>query len=128
MQENWCTWRDCESLDTLAAENRSIQRVLTGWETLTGLSGGTLIVEDQMVAYTVAEQVSEDTILIHFEKANQDFKGAYQAINQQFLLNTGDKYHFVNREQDLGDQGLRKAKLSYHPADFLKKYHAVISI
>ncbi|MBW1842325.1 MAG: DUF2156 domain-containing protein [Deltaproteobacteria bacterium] len=128
MQENWCTWRDCESLDTLAAENRSIQRVLTDWETMTGLSGGTLTVEGQMVAYTVAEQVSEDTILIHFEKANQDFKGAYQAINQQFLLNTGDNYRFVNREQDLGDEGLRKAKLSYHPVDFLKKYHAVISI
>ena len=128
MQENWCTWRDCESLDTLAAENRSIQRVLTGWETMTGLSGGALTVEDQMVAYTVAEQVSEDTILIHFEKANQDFKGAYQAINQQFLLNTGDNYRFVNREQDLGDEGLRKAKLSYHPVDFLKKYHAVILI
>jgi hypothetical protein len=128
MQENWCTWRDCESLDTLAAENRSIQRVLTDWETMTGLSGGTLTVEGQMVAYTVAEQVSEDTVLIHFEKANQDFKGAYQAINQQFLLNTDDNYRFVNREQDLGDEGLRKAKLSYHPVDFLKKYHAVISI
>ncbi len=128
MQENWCTWRDCESLDTLAAENRSIQRVLTGWEAMTGLSGGTLTVEGQMVAYTIAEQVSEDSILIHFEKANQDFKGAYQAINQQFLLNTGDSYRFVNREQDLGDEGLRKAKLSYHPVDFLKKYQAIISI
>jgi uncharacterized protein len=58
MQENWCTWRDCESLDTLAAENRSIQRVLTDWEKLTGLSGGTLTVEDQMIAYTVAEKIS----------------------------------------------------------------------
>jgi uncharacterized protein len=128
MQENWCTWRDCESLDTLAAENRSIQRVLTGWDTLTGLSGGTLTVGDQMVAYTVAETIAEDTILIHFEKANQDFKGAYQAINQQFLLNTGPNHRLVNREQDLGDAGLRKAKLSYHPVDFLKKYRAIISI
>lgn len=127
MQENWCTWRDCESLDTLAAENRAIQRVLTAWGALSGLSGGTLTVDGQMVAYTVAERFSEDMGLIHFEKANPDFRGAYQAINQQFLVHAGSQYKRVNREQDLGDEGLRKAKLSYHPVDFLKKYRLVIS-
>lgn len=127
MQESWCTWRDCESLDTLAAENRSIQRVLADWETLTGLSGGTLTVDNQMVAYTIAERLTEDMILIHFEKANQDIKGAYQAINQQFLAHSGSQYKFVNREQDLGDERLRKAKLSYHPVHFLKKYRIAVS-
>ena len=127
MQESWCTWRDCESLDTLAAENRSIQRVLTDWDRLEGLSGGTLTVDNQMVAYTVAEKLSKDMVLIHFEKANQAFKGAYQAINQQFLAHSDEQYRFVNREQDLGDEGLRKAKLSYHPVDFLKKYRITVS-
>jgi len=127
MQESWCTWRDCESLDTLAAENRSIQRVLADWQTLKGLSGGTLTVDNQMVAYTIAERLTEDMILIHFEKANQDIKGAYQAINQQFLAHSGNQYKFVNREQDLGDERLRKAKLSYHPVHFLKKYRIAIS-
>ncbi len=122
MQEDWCTWRDCESSDVLAAENNVVSRVLNSWEKLNGLIGGAIIVNETMAAYTVAESLSADMLLIHFEKGNTDFKGIYQAINQLFLENSGKNYVFVNREQDLGDEGLRKAKLSYHPADFLKKY------
>jgi len=126
MQEDWCTWRDCESMDTLAAENRSIQRVLGAWDSLPTLTGGSLIVDDRMVAYTVAERLQEDMLLIHFEKANQDFKGAYQAINQIFLSHEVNGYRYVNREQDLGDEGLMKAKVSYNPIGFLKKYKAFL--
>jgi hypothetical protein len=60
--------------------------------------------------------------VIHFEKGDPDFKGVYQAINQLFLARAGEGYSFVNREQDLGDPGLRKAKQSYHPVAYLKKY------
>jgi uncharacterized protein len=122
MQEDWCTWRDCESSDVLTAENNAISRVLNSWEKLSGLIGGAIIVNETMAAYTVAESLSADMLLIHFEKGNTDFKGIYQAINQIFLENSDKKYEIVNREQDLGDEGLRKAKLSYHPTDFLKKY------
>jgi len=122
MQEDWCTWRDCESSDVLAAENNAISRVLNSWEKLGGLIGGAIIVNETMAAYTVAESLSADMLLIHFEKGNTDFKGVYQAINQLFLENSGKNYEIVNREQDLGDEGLRKAKLSYHPVDFIKKY------
>jgi len=121
MQEDWCTWRDCESSEALSAENRSISRILENWSKIDGLTGGALLVERKMVAYTIAEQLSKDTIVIHFEKGNPDYKGAYQAINQMFLEHDGKPYVFVNREQDLGDEGLRKAKLSYHPVDFVKK-------
>ena len=122
MQEDWCTWRDCESSEALAAENKAISRILNSWEKLNGLIGGAIIVNETMAAYTVAESLSADTLLIHFEKGHPDFKGIYQAINQLFLENSGKNYEIVNREQDLGDEGLRKAKLSYHPTDFLKKY------
>jgi len=122
MQEDWCTWRDCESSDVLAAENNAISRVLNNWEKLNGLISGAIIVNETMAAYTVAESLSADMLLIHFEKGNTNFKGIYQAINQIFLENSGKNYKIVNREQDLGDEGLRKAKLSYHPTDFLKKY------
>lgn len=122
MQEDWCTWRDCESSDVLTAENHAISRVLNSWEKLGGLIGGAIIVNEIMAGYTVAESLSADTLLIHFEKGNTDFKGVYQAINQIFLENSGENYETVNREQDLGDEGLRKAKLSYHPTGFLKKY------
>ncbi|MCP4216244.1 MAG: DUF2156 domain-containing protein, partial [bacterium] len=127
MQEDWCEWRDCEALDSLAAENRAIAKVLENWEKIVGVIGGTLTVDGKMAAYTIAEALSEDAIVIHFEKGNPDFKGVYQAINKMFLEHAASQYEIVNREQDLGDEGLRKAKLSYHPVGFVKKYSIVVS-
>ena len=121
MQEDWCTWRDCESSEVLAAENRAILRVLDHWNELAPILGGALFVDQIIVAYTLAEPLSEDTLLIHFEKGCPDFKGVYQAINQMFLDHAAGSFTWVNREQDLDNDGLRKAKLSYQPADFLKK-------
>jgi len=127
MQEDWCTWRDCEASDTLSSENRVIEKVLRAWHKLQGLKGGAVVVNDKIAAYTVAESLADDTLLVHFEKGNQDYKGAYQAINQIFLGHNGTGYKTVNREQDLDDEGLRKAKLSYNPVGFLKKYRIKIS-
>ena len=70
----------------------------------------------------MAEKLGANTLVIHFEKGNPDYKGVYQAINQMFLEHFGNPDILVNREQDLGDAGLRKAKLSYHPVDYLKKF------
>ena len=122
MQSDWCQWRDCESHETLTAENAAIEKALRSWDALSGITGGALFVEDRMVAYTVAEELTADTLVIHFEKADPEYKGAYQAINQIYLENAGTGYKKVNREQDLDDEGLRKAKLSYHPEDYVKKY------
>ena len=127
MQTDWCTWRDCESSDMLAAENRAIEKILKDWQNLTGLVGGAVMVGNLMVAYTVAERLDKDTLLIHFEKGNPEFKGVYQAVNQMFLANLTDEFTIANREQDLDDEGLRKAKLSYNPVDFLRKYKVTIS-
>jgi uncharacterized protein len=127
LQMEWCEWRDCESMRILAAENRAIERVFDAWSTLRGLVGGGIRVDGRMVAYTVGEQLSDNTIVIHFEKGNPEYKGVYQAINQMFLANlTDDRIQWVNREQDLDDPGLRKAKMSYNPADFLRKYRVTM--
>jgi len=122
MQTDWCTWRDCESSDILSAENRAIYRVLQHWDRLEGNIGGAVMVDQNMVAYTVAEALTDDTLLIHFEKGDTGYKGVYQAINQMFLGNAAADYLYLNREQDLNDDGLRKAKLSYLPVNFLQKY------
>jgi hypothetical protein len=122
MQEEWCLWRDCESSETLSAENRAILRVFRDWKDMVHLIGGALMVENTPVAYTVAEALSDTTLVIPFEKGCTGFKGVYQAINRIFLENAADGFSRVNREQDLGDPGLRKAKESYHPIDFVKKY------
>jgi uncharacterized protein len=126
LQTDWCEWRDCESFDTLAAENNVIEKTFAHWEALDGLLGGGIKVDGRLVAYTVAEPISTDTVVIHFEKGNPDIIGAYQAINQMFLASLPEGLGQVNREQDLDDPGLRKAKLSYHPSGFLKKFTVVI--
>lgn len=122
MQSHWCTWRDCESSDVLSAENRVIDKILSRWDTLEGIMGGAIFVGHQMAAYTVAENFGDGTLLIHFEKGDPEYKGVYQAINQFFLDSVKHQFAVVNREQDLGSEGLRKAKLSYHPIDFIRKY------
>ena len=122
MQEDWCTWRDCESNETLAAENRAIARILNRWQQFKGLTGGAVRVDDTLVAYTLAEQMPDRSVVIHFEKGNPAYKGSYQAINQLFLENFTQDADRVNREQDLDNEGLRKAKMSYHPVAFIKKY------
>ena len=127
MQTDWCTWRDCESSDILSSENRAIFRILKEWKQLAGLFGGALVVDGSMVAYTVAEALTRDMLLIHFEKADTQYKGIYQAINQKFLANSAADYTFVNREQDLDDEGLRKSKLSYHPEDYLEKFRITLA-
>jgi len=124
LQDDWCTWRDCEDSDVLSAENRAIQRVFVYWERFPELLGGAIMVEDLIVAYTIAEPLDQDTVVIHFEKGCPAHKGIYQAINQMFLESLEGRFHYVNREQDLGDEGLRKAKLSYHPVTFNQKYRA----
>ena len=127
MQQDWCLWRDCESSQTLSAENVAIQRVLSHWDRLQGVIGGALMVDQTIAAYTVAEALSDEMLLIHFEKADPLYKGGYQAINQLFLKSFRGEFKQVNREQDLEDQGLRQAKLSYHPSGFLRKYEIVFS-
>lgn len=125
LQDDWCLWRDCESIEALAAENRVIKKVFANWYAFDNLMGAGIIVDSRLVAYTVAEPLDDQVILIHFEKGNTDFKGVYQAINQVFLESVQDRFSIVNREQDLDDEGLRKAKMSYQPSGFQKKYEVI---
>lgn len=121
MQDQWCAWRNCDSSADLAAEDRAIAKVLGGFASFKSLLGGVLLVESHVVAFTVADPLRPDTLVIHFEKGMSSYKGVYQAMNREFLA-AQSGFTLVNREQDLGNQGLRKAKLSYHPVGFLRKY------
>lgn len=92
-----------------------------------GLVGGVLRREGEIVAFSMGEPINSDTFVVHFEKAYPDMQGAYPMINQQFVINACEGYDYVNREEDTGDLGLRKAKLSYYPEILLKKYVAIES-
>ncbi len=90
------------------------------------LRGGLLRADGEIVAFTMGEPVSEDTFVVHIEKAYANIRGAYPMINQQFLEHEVADYLYVNREDDTGEEGLRKAKLSYHPIFMVEK--GVVSV
>ena len=104
-------------------ENLGINDALANFETL-GLSGGLLRNEGEIIAFSFGEMLDSKMALIHIEKANIAFSGAYQAINQALLKHKFANSLYANREEDLGIEGLRKAKLSYQPSFLLEKYDA----
>ena len=81
-----------------------------------------IYIDSKLEAFTIGENINENMAVIHIEKANPEIRGLYPYINQQFLVNEFEDVEFVNREEDLGIEGLRKAKLSYHPCKFVEKY------
>jgi hypothetical protein len=86
------------------------------------LPGGYIEIDGKMVAFTIGEVIN-DTLFIHIEKALIDYHGAYQVIANEFLKQFSlDIIKYVNREEDVGNPGLRKSKLAYHPAKLLKKF------
>lgn len=85
------------------------------------LSGGLLRVNGEVVAFTVGESLTEDTFVVHIEKAMANIDGAYPMINQQFVQHECMEYQFINREDDTGAEGLRTAKMSYRPVFFVEK-------
>lgn len=107
-------------------ENRLVLSVLENWERLP-VVGGVLTVDGKIAALTVGEVV-DDVLYVHIEKANREYKGAYQTINRLFARECYEKMgvRLINREDDTGDEGLRQAKLSYNPVDILHKYHMVL--
>ncbi len=93
------------------------------------LCGGIYYVDGQPVAYSLGEELAcGESFVIHFEKAVSEYKGLWQFVNQAFASILPDKYKTINREQDLGDEGLRQAKLSYKPIGFVKKYRAIFAL
>ena len=102
------------------------REALENMETLQ-LCGGIFYINDEPAAYTLGEEIALGRVfVIHFEKAilSDEQKGIYQYVNQVFADVLPDKYELINREQDLGDPGLRQAKESYRPIDFVRKYGA----
>ncbi len=120
LQLEWCVMRACTEDESLEAEQEAIYEALNNFDTL-GYSGGILCVEDKCAAYTFGEMLNDGTLVIHIEKAHAEYEGAYQAINNFFLKSCYEDAIYVNREQDLGIEGLRRAKESYKPINMIKK-------
>ncbi len=115
---------DKESKETLEYESKSVSKLFENFSYF-GLLGAVLRVDGEIVAYCLAARTCEDTVEVMVEKADYSFDGAYQMINKSFAEFVSDKVKYLNREDDLGLPGLRKAKLSYYPAMLIEKYSAI---
>ena len=100
-----------------------IKKIFNNYDVLrSNVKIGGIYIDGKLEAFTIGELLNPNMALIHIEKANPNIRGLYPFINQQFLVNEFSDVEFVNREEDLGIPGLRKAKLSYHPIRFVEKY------
>lgn len=90
------------------------------------LKGGAILLGGKIVAFTFGEQLNKDTAVIHVEKADPEIRGAYTAINQNFIANEWANMTYINREEDMGLDGLRQAKESYRPVKMVDKFSAKI--
>jgi len=108
----------------LCYEFQGIFEILSTWgiHEKQGLEGVVIFIDDHPVAVTFGEFIGNDTFLVHVEKADHKVQGIYTAINQVMANQIYARCTFINREQDLGIEGLRKAKLSYHPHHMVKKF------
>lgn len=123
MNLKWCDRRACKWNEDMSDEQCALNQAMKYFDEL-HLEGGILRKTGEIVAFTIGERLNSDTYVVHFEKAFPEIQGAYPMINQQFVMHNCQEYSYVNREDDAGDEGLRKAKLSYYPDILLKNYTA----
>ena len=125
MNLEWCR-NNSDNTAEIAQECCAVRRCFENYREL-GLEGGLIRAEGKVIAFTMGEKLNSDTYIIHVEKAYGEIAGSYQMINREFAEFIQKNYPeliYVNREEDMGFEGLRKAKLSYHPEKMEEKYFA----
>lgn len=108
----------------ILGEMKAIKFLLPNMDKL-GVKCGGIYVNSKLVAFSLGEIVRDDLAIIHIEKADATYVGLYAVINQQFAANCFSGVNYINREEDMGIPGMRKAKLSYHPEMLVEKYDVV---
>ena len=123
LNEHWERLNREKNPEEIGDEHLAIKKALANFFDL-GLEGGILTIENEIVAFTFGEKLNDNTFCTHVEKAYGNIRGAYQMINREFARQLRDRYEYINREDDTGSEGLRRAKLSYHPHRLVIKYCA----
>ena len=121
LYDQWMTEKDGETAESLQNEKLSVELALNNMETL-GLTGGAIYIEGKLCAFTVGERLHPHMQLIHIEKADTNYEGIFPMINQQYILHECEEVELINREEDMGIEGMRKAKRSYHPLKMIEKH------
>lgn len=121
LQERWCDIKRCREDPSLFSEDCAIHEALRHYKEL-GIIGVCVKIDERIAGFAIGERFNKDTFVEHFEKGDNEFNGIYQYVLYKFVEMIPDSYKFLNREQDLGISGIRKAKKSYHPLKMVKKY------
>lgn len=119
--KRWCEFRRCDEDMNLLGEWEAVKEALAYYSGL-DVRGAAILIEGRVEAFTFGELLNTSTAVVHIEKANPEIPGLYAAINQKYCQSHWAGFEFINREQDLGEEGLRKAKLSYHPDHLVEKF------
>jgi hypothetical protein len=117
-------YANSEQTADLLKEQKVLENALNNYFKL-NLIGAIIKINGKTIAFCIGEKMYKENIFCtHFEKASSEFPAAYTAINKLFSEFSINNFEFVNREDDAGIEGLRKAKLSYYPEFILEKYYA----
>jgi hypothetical protein len=126
LADRWCEFKRCDEDLNLIGEWEAICLALRHFRELS-LQGGAILVRGKVEAFSLGELLNSRTAVIHIEKANPEIGGFYTLINQQFCEHAWNGVELINREQDLGEAGLRKAKMSYYPERLEEKFRISLS-
>ncbi len=110
-------------MQMLKMEEQAMEDVFRNLETV-GYLAGAILIDGKIEALTIGGTLNKNTVTVHVEKANVNFRGLYQAINHEFCVNVPPQVKYINREEDMGLPNLRRAKLSYKPVKLVEKYIA----
>lgn len=123
-QKKWQQSKDGSHRSDYQHELYAIERALTHYDRL-GIRGGVLEIDGHIVAFTLGVPLTGDTIDVLIEKADAEVEGAYPMINREFVRHACGEFTYIDREEDMGIEGLRRAKQSYYPTMFTEKFIAV---
>lgn len=123
MAEKWYNESFDTKADSLVLERSAVMSGLDNYSAL-GLEGGIIYVDDKIAAFCFGSSSCNDTIVVHCEKGFLEYEGVYTMIAKEFSKVSSEKYKYVNREDDMGLEGLRISKLSYRPEFFYKRFRA----
>lgn len=142
MNAEWCALYGCNKDESMEQESCAVRETLNNFSALK-VKGGLLRLDGKVIAYTIGEMLNKNTFIVHIEKAFAEIRGAYPTMSREFIfhqmvnpmslvLPNGKPneditiqdigFEFINREDDAGDEGLRKAKMQFHPAFLLEKW------
>ena len=120
VQQIWCRQRDCTGDSMVGAEDRALNEALDNFDALQ-LRGGLIRLAGKPVAFSIGETLNADTAVVHMEKADSSIPGLYALINRECCRQAWGDVEYINREEDMGEEGLRKAKESYYPVRLVEK-------